>query len=154
MFQSPYFVPTVCSEAICQPCRISINQDDIALLLQLVFRDLQQAHFNSLKLLLPYILLSTIIPVKLVENITFQHQWLKFWFGSNEQKAPSCSKMLPNLNFQLRRVETNPRRGEILSNNCLISQFLIQLQILVPLDNKSNKKRWQSVCLPFDKIYL
>ena len=51
MFLWPYFVPTVCSKAICQPCRISINQDDIALLL-LVFLDLQQGRFNSQRVLL------------------------------------------------------------------------------------------------------
>ena len=148
MFPRRYFVPNVCSEAICQPCRISINQDDIALLLLLVFRDLQQARFNSLKVLLPSILLSTLIPVKLVENITFQHQWLKLWFGSNEQKAESCNS---NLNFQLRRVETNLRaiRG-------ILNTSISQQPNLPPNSSHLLLINWRQkvlVCL-FDKIYL
>ena len=114
MFLRTYFVPTVCSEAICQPCRISINQDDIALLLLLLLLTLHR--FNSQRVLLSSILLSPhpqSLPNFNWENITFQHQWLKLWFGSNEQKAESCNSS--NLNFWSRRVETNLR--DILSSS-------------------------------------
>ena len=105
MFLWPYFVPTVCSKAICQPCRISINQDDINA------SPSSSSRFATRPLWLSFSAIKSALSLsraKLVENITFQRRWLKFWFGSIGQKAQSCSEMRSNLISSLRELEPIP----------------------------------------------